>query len=139
MSHDSLPTLGLALILGMRHGMAPDHLAAIDGLTMRAMASGTKRASWMGAAFATGHNMVLLAVVMLAGLLATRFSLDGLVLDWMNWLDWLPPLLLLGLAARNAQALLRPCRRSGGGWAGPSSACAPARACNCCWRKCSHR
>ena len=33
----SLSDLGLMLTLGLRHGLDPDHIAVIDGLTIRAL------------------------------------------------------------------------------------------------------
>lgn len=102
---ESLPTIELALLLGLRHGLAPDHLAVIDGLTMRSAPTG---APWMGALFALGHGAVLLLIVALAGLAADWLQLDSRFLRAMTLLEWLPGLLLLALAALNARSLLWP-------------------------------
>ena len=71
---DSLPSIELALLLGLRHGFAPDHLAAVDGLTMRAR---RVAAPWMGALFSIGHGTILLLTVALAGLAATWVVREG--------------------------------------------------------------
>ena len=63
--NEALPTIELALLLGLRHGLAPDHLAAIDGLTMRAQ---PPSAPWMGGLFALGHGLTVLLIVALADL-----------------------------------------------------------------------
>lgn len=102
---ESLPTIELALLLGLRHGLAPDHLAAIDGLTMRAQPAS---APWMGALFALGHGAIVLLVVALADLAAQWLHLDSAFLDAMALLEWLPGILLLSLAALNARSLLWP-------------------------------
>lgn len=102
---ESLPTIELALLLGLRHGLAPDHLAAIDGLTMRARPAS---APWMGALFAIGHGAIVLLVVALADLAADWLQLDSAFLNAMEILEWLPGVLLLSLAILNARSLLRP-------------------------------
>ncbi len=43
----------LAAVLGLRHGVDPDHLAAIDGLAR------VNQSPWNGALFALGHGLVV--------------------------------------------------------------------------------
>jgi high-affinity nickel-transport protein len=102
--NEALPTIELALLLGLRHGLAPDHLAAIDGLTMRARPAS---APWMGALFALGHGLTVLLLVALADAASAWLRPDSGFLSAMDSLEWLPGLLLLGLAALNARTLLR--------------------------------
>jgi high-affinity nickel-transport protein len=62
-THSSLLTLAVAL--GLRHGVDPDHLAAIDGL------SRLRPSRWNGVLFAIGHGaLVTLLAVGVGGLLA---------------------------------------------------------------------
>lgn len=57
--------MALAFALGLRHGVDPDHLAAIDGL------SRLRPSRWNGVLFAIGHGaLVTLLAVGLGGLLA---------------------------------------------------------------------
>ena len=105
--NEALPTIELALLLGLRHGLAPDHLAAIDGLTMR---SRSASAPWMGALFALGHGLTVLLIVALADAASAWLQPDADFLQTMDWLEWLPGILLLALAALNAHTLLRPAR-----------------------------
>lgn len=105
--NEALPTIELALLLGLRHGLAPDHLAAIDGLTMRARPAS---APWMGALFALGHGLTVLLIVALADAASAWLQPDADFLYAMDWLEWLPGILLLSLAALNARTLLRPAR-----------------------------
>jgi high-affinity nickel-transport protein len=100
-----LPGLALALVMGLRHGLAPDHLAAIDGLTARAAADRPRHARWMGAMFACGHAAVVLLVVLAASLTSAWVApYEAMV----HWIAFAPPLFLLALAAVNARRLLRP-------------------------------
>ncbi len=103
--NEALPTIELALLLGLRHGLAPDHLAAIDGLTVRARPAS---APWMGALFALGHGLTVLLIVALADAASAWLQPDAGFLHAMDWLEWLPGVLLLSLAALNARTLLRP-------------------------------
>jgi high-affinity nickel-transport protein len=105
--NEALPTIELALLLGLRHGLAPDHLAAIDGLTMRARPAS---APWMGALFALGHGLTVLLIVALADAASAWLQPDADFLYAMDWLEWLPGILLLTLAALNARTLLQPAR-----------------------------
>ena len=63
MTHSALLTLAIAL--GLRHGVDPDHLAVIDGL------SRIRPSRWNGVLFAIGHGLlVTLLAVGVGGLLA---------------------------------------------------------------------
>ncbi len=65
MTHSTL--LILAAALGMRHGVDPDHLAAIDGL------SRIRPSRWNGILFAVGHGaFVTLLAVGVGGLVASK-------------------------------------------------------------------
>lgn len=100
---ETLPSLELALLLGLRHGLVPDHLAVVDGLTMRARPAS---APWMGALFSLGHGCVLLAMVALAGYASSWITPGAATREVLELVEWLPGVLLLGLAALNAYTLL---------------------------------
>ena len=65
-----LGTAFLAWVLGLRHAVDPDHIAAIDNVTRKLMADG-QRPLGVGCWFALGHSTV---VVVAAGLLALTAS-----------------------------------------------------------------
>jgi nickel/cobalt transporter (NiCoT) family protein len=82
--------LALAFALGLRHGVDPDHLAAIDAL------SRLRPSRWNGVLFAIGHGfLVTLLAVGTGGLLARH-------------IEPYAPLLLILLGATNLWRLLRP-------------------------------
>jgi len=72
-----LGTAALAYSLGLRHGLDPDHIAAIDNVTRRLMQEG-KRPVAAGVFFALGHSSVVLvasaAVALAAGAFVERFA-----------------------------------------------------------------
>ena len=102
-----LPASGLALffLLGLRHGVEPDHIAAIDGLTLRALDRHEPHAPWTGSFFALGHGLAVAALTLAVSLFAASFTLPPLV---VLVTDWLPIVLLLLLGVWNLRALLAP-------------------------------
>ena len=63
----------LALLLGMRHGLDADHLAAIDGFTRIGSRQRQPYARYCGALFSLGHGLVVLAVAAIAGTLGAKW------------------------------------------------------------------
>ena len=60
---------GLGSLLGMRHALEPDHLAAVSTLVTGERS--TARAAWMGACWGVGHTLTLMAAgAVLVGLRA---------------------------------------------------------------------
>ncbi|APD10587.1 MULTISPECIES: nickel permease [Thermus] len=83
----------LAVALGMRHGVDPDHLAAVDGL------SRVRPSPLNGVYFALGHGGIVTLLAFPAAALLERVDLEAL---------HLPTLLLLLVAGINLYRLLRP-------------------------------
>ena len=104
---DTLPLSGLALffVLGLRHGVEPDHIAAIDGMTLRALDHHEPHAPWTGSLFALGHGAAVAVLALAVSLLASSFTLPPLLLAVV---EWLPLALLAMLGAWNLRTLLAP-------------------------------
>ncbi|MEI6768716.1 MAG: hypothetical protein WCL48_07160 [Betaproteobacteria bacterium] len=91
------PTLGLLLALGFRHGLDPDHIAAVDGLTrMRYKAQNYWSARLTGFQFASGHSLTVLLATMI-------FYWQGVEMPlWLDQLGlWISSIFLLWLAFTN--------------------------------------
>jgi high-affinity nickel-transport protein len=72
---DWFALLALALVLGLKHGLDADHLAAIDGLARYQLSLPCRRASvarWSGLLFSLGHGLVVMLVAGVAGALPGR-------------------------------------------------------------------
>jgi len=83
----------LGTVLGMRHALEPDHLAAVS--TMLAENRNPRLAPWLGAFWGLGHSLGLL---LLGGLLAlAQAQLPDV---WGNTLELLVALMLCSLGAR---------------------------------------
>lgn len=96
--------LGLVFLLGLRHGLDPDHIAIVDNLTFGAHERRPGLAPWAGTWFALGHSIsvaaVAIGVTLLAGLIAFPKWIGGLF-------DWLVIVLLVLVGSLNLAALLR--------------------------------
>lgn len=102
-----IPAGGFALflLLGLRHGVEPDHIAAIDGMTLRAVDRHERHAPWTGTLFALGHGAAIAVLAVGVSLLAASIALPAPLLAAI---DWLPLILLAMLGAWNLRALLAP-------------------------------
>lgn len=105
----ALPGLAVAFALGLRHGLDPDHLSAIDALSWRAQ--GGRWAAWVGVGFALGHGgVVSLGAVGTAWLRSAWIPPAAL----LSCFDLLPALILAALGLGNLWSLWR-----GSGLGGP--------------------
>lgn len=106
---DSLPAHWLSLVavvflLGLKHGLDPDHLAAIDGLTRFNAQARPRLARWSGLLFSLGHGVVVTAVAVAVATVATEWKAPA-------WLEhtgvWISIAFLAILGAANLAALAR--------------------------------
>lgn len=98
------PSVALMFVLGLRHGLAPDHIAIIDGMAMQGVHAGSRSAQWAGALFALGHGLTITVMAVLLGALGVALALPLAV---ARLLEWMPVLLLLVLGTVNLRQLLR--------------------------------
>lgn len=95
----------IVLLLGMRHGLDADHLAAIDGLTRlsaRERCGARGGASrWCGVLFSLGHGLVVMGTAATLGLLSRHWTPP-------HWVDaagaWISIFFLALLGAANLRA-----------------------------------
>jgi len=94
----------MVFLLGLRHGMDPDHLATIDGLARYNASSRPRLARWSGCLFSLGHG---LAVTLIAGFVAATLH-EGTAPAWLEHVGaWISIVFLLALGALNIAAVLR--------------------------------
>jgi high-affinity nickel-transport protein len=106
---EPLPTDWLALIamvfmLGLKHGVDPDHLAAIDGLTRFNAGRRPLVSRWSGLLFSAGHGVVVTSVAIAVATVSTHSKAP-------EWLDdtgtWISIAFLTLLGAVNFVAVVR--------------------------------
>ena len=106
---DSLPTHWLSLVavvflLGLKHGLDADHLAAIDGLTRFNAGIRPRLARWSGLLFSLGHGLVVTAVAVVVATIATEWKAP----EWLeNTGVWISIAFLTLLGVANLLAVLR--------------------------------
>ncbi len=110
-----LPLGVTAYLLGLRHAVDPDHIAAIDGTTRKLLHEG-KPAESVGFYFSLGHSTIVVVLGLLVALfgvmLKTRFpalAASGAVVG-----TWVSVVFLLAIAAANMAVLLDLLRAKSG-------------------------
>ena len=103
--NDWLALLALVFVLGLKHGLDPDHLATIDGLA-RVNAANNKLwlSRWSGVLFSLGHGTVVTGVAVLVGIVAKEWDLPLWIEDLGAWISII---FLLALGAVNLVAVFR--------------------------------
>jgi nickel/cobalt transporter (NiCoT) family protein len=99
--------VGLILIvflLGLKHGMDPDHLATIDSLTRFNAKASPTLSRWSGLLFSLGHGIVVMLVAVVVGVVAREWDVP----DWMKDVGiWISILLLSVLGIINLIAVFK--------------------------------
>lgn len=97
-----LPLAALTFMLGLRHGMDPDHLIVVDNITRFNAGVHPDRARWCGLFFSLGHGAAVTAV---AGLLALAAG-HHVIPAWVQGIgQWISIGFLLTLGLLNLHAL----------------------------------
>lgn len=96
--------LWLMFVLGLRHGLDPDHVAVIDNIVFRVADARRRLAPWTGTLFALGHSLSVAAVAIGVSLAAGAFAMP----DWTtSFVDGAVIVLLLLVGTMNLSALLQ--------------------------------
>jgi len=116
--HPEVSVLALVFVLGLKHGLDPDHLAAIDGFTR------TTRSRWCGLFFSLGHGLVVTLVGVAVAALAAAWQPP----DWLEHSGaWISIGVLAVLGGANLLAVLRTPAGQPVALAGVRSRLLPAR------------
>jgi nickel/cobalt transporter (NiCoT) family protein len=103
----------LMLMLGLRHGFDPDHIAIIDGISVRYAATKPLMAKWTGTLFAVGHGTVVTIIAVMISRFSRSWNFPPAV--W-NVLDWMPGLVLIFVGFLNLRMLKSKNNYSPKGW-----------------------
>lgn len=92
-------------VLGLRHGLDPDHIAVIDNIVFRAVDERPRLSAWIGSLFALGHSVAVAGVAIGVAALADRITPPA----WLGGLvDTVVVALLVLVGTLNLVALRRP-------------------------------
>ena len=103
MPQDWLGLVLVVFVLGMKHGMDPDHLATIDGMARFNALNRPRLSRWAGFLFSLGHGSVVTLVATIVGYSAA---------EWVapSWLEhagaWISIIFLIVLGSANLRAVL---------------------------------
>ena len=110
--------VALVFALGLKHGLDPDHLVAIDGFTR------TTRSRWCGLFFSLGHGLVVTLTAVAVALIAAAWQAPA-------WLEhtgtWISIAVLVTLGGANIAMALRTPRGRPVALVGVRSRFLPAR------------
>jgi len=109
----SYSSAGLMFGLGLRHGLDPDHIAVIDGLTMRAMAQRPRGAPWVGTLFSLGHGLVVTLMALGVALVSREWRVPDELAEYGGWV---PIGLLILVGVLNLWSLLARSEYQVTGW-----------------------
>jgi high-affinity nickel-transport protein len=102
--HDWLALTALVFILGLKHGMDPDHLVTIDGMARFNAVRRPRLSQLSGLLFSLGHG----AVVTLVAVIVATVALEWHAPDWLELTGaGISILFLIMLAAANLVAVFR--------------------------------
>jgi len=98
----ALPThwfslVAVVFLLGLKHGLDPDHLAAIDGLTRYNAGRKPRLSRWSGLLFSAGHGVVVTSIAVIVATIATEWRAPAWLEDTGTWIS-IAVLTLLGIA-----------------------------------------
>jgi high-affinity nickel-transport protein len=91
-------------VLGLRHGLDPDHITVIDGYTYRLHMNKSAWTRWVGTLFTFGHGIMVTAIALFLCMLKNNFEMP-LMLDIV--VEWLSSLMLLFMGISNLISLTR--------------------------------
>jgi high-affinity nickel-transport protein len=97
--------LMIIFLIGLQHGLDPDHIAVIDGITLQNHQRRPHLAPWIGALFALGHGLAVTSIAVLFAFFSGRWQLG---VFWNAWFEWLPVFLLILVGSINLLNLLSP-------------------------------
>ena len=99
-----LPLVAVVFLLGLKHGLDADHLAAIDGLTRFNAGRRPLVARWSGLLFSLGHGMVVTTVAIVVATVATEWKAP----EWLETVGtWISIAFLALLGMANIAAVVR--------------------------------
>lgn len=100
--NNNLSALLILFILGLRHGLDPDHITVIDNYTYRLHENKNTWSRWVGTLFTFGHGVMVTLIALALSYLKNHFKVPS----WVDFLlNWLPMVLLLVMGIGNTISL----------------------------------
>jgi high-affinity nickel-transport protein len=100
----SLESTVLLFVLGLRHGLDPDHIALIDNITLKCVEEKRGYSRWVGTFFALGHGLTVTLISVLISSFSTQLNGSK---SLFTYTEWLPTILLIVVGCANLHQLLK--------------------------------
>lgn len=94
----------ILFVLGLRHGLDPDHITIIDGYTYRLHLKKNNWARWVGTLFTFGHGIMVTVIALTLSILKNNFEMP-VMLDIV--VEWASSMILFLVGISNLIALRR--------------------------------
>jgi high-affinity nickel-transport protein len=92
----------ILFVLGLRHGLDPDHITVIDNFTYKLHQKQNKWSRWVGTLFTFGHGVMVTLISVVLSLLKNSIEFP----EWFNvFLEWVPVVILLAIGITNLISL----------------------------------
>ena len=102
--HDGVALILVVFMLGLQHGIDPDHIATIDGLTRFNAELRPRVSRWSGVLFSVGHGVIVTIVAAMVASFANEWAPPA----WLEHLGaWISIAFLLALGVVNLRAVFR--------------------------------
>lgn len=102
----------ILFVLGLRHGLDPDHITIIDGYTYRLHLKKNRWAKWVGMLFTFGHGIMVTIIALTLSILKSNFDMPS-ALDII--VEWTSSLILILVGISNVISLTRKNLSTSGG------------------------
>lgn len=100
--YQNLSGLIILLVLGLRHGLDPDHIAMIDSFTYRLHENKSRWSKWVGTLFTLGHGLMVTLISLFLSLLKNKFEIPY----YMElFIEWFPMIMLTLIGVSNVLML----------------------------------
>ena len=94
----------ILMVLGLRHGLDPDHITIIDGYTYRMHLTKSVWTRWVGTLFTFGHGIMVTVIALTLCILRNNFEMPPM-LDIL--VEWTSTVMLFFIGVSNLIALKR--------------------------------
>lgn len=94
----------ILFVLGLRHGLDPDHITIIDGYTYRLHLKKNNWARWVGTLFTFGHGIMVTVIALTLSILKNNFDMPAM-LDII--VEWASSMILFLVGISNLISLTR--------------------------------
>ena len=105
--------VALLFTLGVSHGLDPDHIAIIDGMTLQQNSVNSPFTKWVGTLFSIGHGLVITVIALFISLISHQITVP----IWLSCIaEWIPVVIMLLVGFMNIKFLTSKSENKPASW-----------------------